>query len=138
VPYRKVTMRPYRTDDEGLLFGVARLAFGEHDDGRTLATLERDTVFVAELGTEPAGYVALEESEQAVRIEQICVHPAHEAEGVGGQLIEWAEGWAIALGAARLEIVVEPENERAVSFYRSRGFVPVAPELYELVLPQGS
>jgi GNAT superfamily N-acetyltransferase len=138
VPYRKVTMRPYRTDDEGLLFGVARLAFGEHDDGRTLATLERDTVFVAELGNEPAGYIALEESERAVRIEQICVHPAHEAEGVGGQLIEWAEGWAISLGAARLEIVVEPENGRAVSFYRSRGFVPVAPELYELVLPQGS
>jgi len=131
-------MRPYRADDEGLLFGVARLAFGEHDDGRTIATLERDTVFVAELGAEPAGYVALEESEQAVRIEQLCVHPAHEAEGVGGQLIEWAEGWAISLGALRLEIVVEPENDRAVSFYRSRGFVPVAPELYELVLPQGS
>ena len=131
-------MRPYRADDEGLLFGVARLAFGEHDDGRTIATLERDTVFVAELGAEPAGYVALEESERAVRIEQLCVHPAHEAEGVGGQLIEWAEGWAISLGALRLEIVVEPENDRAVSFYRSRGFVPVAPELYELVLPQGS
>ena len=131
-------MRPYRADDEGLLFGVARLAFGEHDDGRTIATLERDTVFVAELGAEPAGYVALEESEQAVRIKQLCVHPAHEAEGVGGQLIEWAEGWAISVGAVRLEIVVEPENDRAVSFYRSRGFVPVAPELYELVLPQGS
>jgi ribosomal protein S18 acetylase RimI-like enzyme len=138
VPYRKVTMRPYRTEDEGLLFGVARLAFGEHDDGRTIATLERDTVFVAELGSEPAGYVAIEESGSAVRIEQLCVHPAHEAEGIGGQLIDWVEGWAISQRAARLEIVVEPDNERAVAFYRSRGFVPVAPELYELVLPQGS
>ena len=40
-------MRPFRTEDEGLLFGVAKLAFGEQDDCRTLAALERDTVFVA-------------------------------------------------------------------------------------------
>ena len=73
-----------------------------------------------------------------VRIEQLCVHPAHESEGVGGQLLDWAEGYAISVGAARLEIVVEPRNERAVSFYRRRGFVPSAAELYELVLPQGS
>jgi ribosomal protein S18 acetylase RimI-like enzyme len=138
VPYRKVMMRPYRVEDEGLLFGVARLAFGEHDEGRTLATLARDTVFVAELGGEPAGYVAVEESDNALRIEQLCVHPAHEAEGVGGQLIDWAEGYAISAGVATLEIVVEPGNERAVSFYRRRGFVSAAPELYELVLPQGS
>ena len=38
-------------------------------------------MFVAELGGEPAGYVALEQSDDALRIEQLCVHPAHEAEG---------------------------------------------------------
>ena len=55
-------MRPFRREDEGLLFGVAKLAFADCDDGRTIATLTRDTVFVAELAGEPAGYVALEES----------------------------------------------------------------------------
>jgi ribosomal protein S18 acetylase RimI-like enzyme len=138
VPYRKVTMRPFRDDDGGLLFGVAKLAFAEHDDGRTLATLERDTVFVAELEGEPAGYVAFEESGEAVRIEQLCVHPAHEAEGIGGQLLDWAEGYAIATRAARLEVVVETGNERAASFYRRRGFVAAGPDLLELVLPQSS
>jgi ribosomal protein S18 acetylase RimI-like enzyme len=136
VPYRKVTMRPFRREDEGLLFGVAKLAFGEQDDKRTIATLSRDTVFVANLGGEPAGYVALEESEGAFRIEQLCVHPAHEAEGIGGQLLEWAEGYAIAAGVERLEIVVEPGNERALSFYRSRGFAPADADVYVLVLPQ--
>jgi ribosomal protein S18 acetylase RimI-like enzyme len=136
VPYRKVTMRPFRAEDEGLLFGVAKLAFAEGDDRRTLATLARDTVFVAELAGEPAGYVAIEESEQALRIEQLCVHPAHEQEGVGRQLLEWAEGYAISAGAARLQVVVEGGNERAGSFYRGRGFVQAGPDLLELVLPQ--
>jgi ribosomal protein S18 acetylase RimI-like enzyme len=138
VPYRKVTMRPFRREDEGLLFGVAKLAFGELDDRRTIATLERATLFVAELEGEPAGYVAVEQSDDAVRIEQLCVHPAHEAEGIGGQLLEWAEGYAISAGAARLEVVVEADNERAVSFYRRRGFVARGADLYGLVLPQGS
>ena len=130
-------MRPFRTEDEGLLFGVAKLAFAGLDDDRTLATLVRDTVFVAELGGAPAGYVALEESGEALRIEQLCVHPAHEEEGVGRQLLEWAEGYAISNGALRLEIVVESGNERATAFYRGRGFVPAGSDLFELVLPQG-
>ena len=138
MPYRKVTMRPFRVEDEGLLFGVAKFAFAECDDRRTLATLERDTVFVAELAGEPAGYVAIEESDRALRIEQLCVHPAHEEEGIGRQLLEWAEGYAISAGARRLEVVVEQGNERADSFYRGRGFVHVAPDLLELVLPQAS
>jgi ribosomal protein S18 acetylase RimI-like enzyme len=137
MPYRKVTMRPFRAEDEGLLFGVAKLAFAEQDESHTLATLARDTIFVGELAGEPIGYVAIEESDGALRIEQLCVHPAHEEEGVGGQLLEWAEGYAISVGALRLEVFVERDNERATSFYRSRGFVPKDADLLELVLPQG-
>jgi ribosomal protein S18 acetylase RimI-like enzyme len=138
VPYRKVTMRPFRREDEGLLFGVAKLAFGEQDDDRTIATITRATVFVADLGGEPAGYVALDESDDGFRIEQLCVHPAHEAEGIGGQLLDWAEGYAIAAGAKQLEIVVEPGNDRAISFYRTRGFAPTEADVYVLVLPQAT
>jgi ribosomal protein S18 acetylase RimI-like enzyme len=138
VPYRKVMMRPFRREDEGLLFGVAKLAFGEQDDDRTIATITRATVFVADLHGEPAGYVALDESDDAFRIEQLCVHPAHEAEGIGGQLLDWAEGYAIAAGAERLEIVVEPGNDRAISFYRTRGFAPTEADVFVLVLPQAT
>jgi ribosomal protein S18 acetylase RimI-like enzyme len=136
VPYRKVTMRPFQAEDEGLLFGVAKLAFGESDDGRTIAALADDTVFVAELGGKPAGYVAIDESERAIRIEQLCVHPAHEEEGIGRQLLEWAEGYAISAGAERLQVVVEVGNDRAAAFYRGRGFVAAGPDLLELILPQ--
>jgi ribosomal protein S18 acetylase RimI-like enzyme len=138
VPYRKVTMRSFQAGDEGLLFGVAKLAFARQDDRTTLTALERDTVFVAELDGQPAGYVAVEESGDALRIEQLCVHPAHEAEGIGRQLLDWVEGYAISSRATRLEIVVETGNDRATSFYRRRGFVSAGTDLLELVLPHAS
>jgi GNAT superfamily N-acetyltransferase len=132
--YRKAEIRPFEPADEPLLFGLVSLDRGA--DARTLTVLEQETVFVAEIGGTPAGYVALERGERAARVDQLFVSPEHEAEGVGRQLIEFAEGWAIAEGAETLEVVVESGNRRAFDFYRGRGFVPAAGERLELVLPR--
>jgi ribosomal protein S18 acetylase RimI-like enzyme len=131
--YSKAEIRPYEDEDEALLFGLASLDRGA--DERTLGVLESETVFVAEVGGAPAGYVALERSERAVRVDQLFVSPEHEAEGVGRQLLEYAEGYAIWQGAESLQVVVEADNERALSFYRGRGFMRVADDLLELLLP---
>jgi ribosomal protein S18 acetylase RimI-like enzyme len=139
VPYRKAEIRPYRPEDEGLLFGLAKSTFGEAetwDDARTLAVLEADTVFVAEVEGSAAGYVAVERTGDSVCIDQLLVSPAHEAEGVGRQLFEFAEGFAIAQGARSLQAIVEDENRTAVAFYRSRGFVSSGQDVFELILPQ--
>jgi ribosomal protein S18 acetylase RimI-like enzyme len=139
VPYRKATIRPYRAEDESLLFSLAREAFGGRDtwsDHGTLARLEGDTVFVADLDGDRAGYVALARQGDAVRIEQLLVSPRHEREGIGRQLVDYAEGFAISEGAARLEIVVEPDNRRARDFYARRSFVRAADDVLELPLPQ--
>jgi ribosomal protein S18 acetylase RimI-like enzyme len=132
--YRKAEIRPLREDDEPLLFGLASLDRGA--DERTLAVLEHETVFVAEVAGTPAGYVALDRSERAVRVDQLFVSPEHEAEGVGRQLLEYAEGYAIYSGAEALQVVVEGGNDRAVSFYQGRGFMRVGDDLLELLLPQ--
>jgi ribosomal protein S18 acetylase RimI-like enzyme len=132
--YQKADIRPFRSEDEPLLFGLVSLDRGA--DARTLAVLERETVFVAEVSGTPAGYVALEREERAVRIDQLFVSPEHEAEGVGRQLLEFAEGYAIWKGAEALRVVVEAENERALSFYRGRGFMRVGDDLLELLLPR--
>ena len=134
MPYRKAEIRPLREDDEPLLFGLASLDRGA--DERTLAVLEHETVFVAEVAGTPAGYVALDQSERAVRVDQLFVSPEHEAEGVGRQLLEYAEGYAIWTGAEALQVVVEGGNDRAVSFYQGRGFMRVDYDLLELLLPQ--
>ena len=136
---RKAAIRPFRREDEPLLFGLARMTFGDQtgwDDRRTLSVLETERVFVAEIDRLPAGFVALDESDDVVRIDELLVTPEHEAEGVGTQLLEWAEGYAISVGAERLQVVVEEANVRARQFYCGRGFVPADAEVLELVLPR--
>ena len=138
MPYRKATIRPYRTQDEGVLFGLARESFGERaawSDREALRALETSKVFVAELAGEPGGYVALHREGEAVRIEQLLVSPYHEHEGIGRQLVDYAEGYAISEGAARLEIVVEADNRRALDFYHRRSFVDAGEGVLELTLP---
>jgi ribosomal protein S18 acetylase RimI-like enzyme len=139
MPYRKVAIRAYRREDEAALFGLARRSFGERggwSDERTLGVLESETVFVAEIDDAPAGYVALGPEDDVVRVDQLLVSPEHEGEGVGHQLVEWAEGYAIARRARALRIVVEEDNARALDFYRRAGFVGVEPGQLELILPQ--
>ena len=132
--YRKAEIRSLRPEDEPLLFGLARIDRGA--DERTLEVLERETVFVAEVEGSPAGYVALDHEESRVRVDQLFISPDHEAEGVGRQLLEYAEGYAISQRASTLRVVVPEGDRRAVDFYRGRGFVPVEEDVLELVLPQ--
>jgi len=132
--YRKAEIRPFRAEDEAVLFGLASLDRGA--DRRTLAVLERETVFVAEIDGSPAGYVALARAEASVRVDQLFVSPEHEAEGVGRQLIEYAEGFAISQRARSLQVVVEPGDRQALAFYRGRGFAPAGEDILELILPQ--
>ena len=134
MPYRKAEIRPFRAEDEPLLFGLARMERGA--DERTLEVLERETVFVAEIEGATAGYVALEREEARVRVDQLFVSPEHEDEGVGEQLLDYAEGYAIWRGASSLRVVVEAGDASALGFYRGRGFVPVDENVLELVLPQ--
>ena len=118
--------------------GLARQAFGEHEgwsDDRTLTVLETETVYVAEVDGDVAGFVALTEAESAALVHELLVAAPHQAEGVGRQLLAWAEGWAISRGASSLRIDVEDDNVAALDFYRRSGFVPCGEGAVELVLP---
>ena len=134
--YRKAEIRPLRPEDEPLLFGLASMDRGA--DERTLDVLGHETVFVAALEGVPAGYVAVAEAGGAVRVDQLFVSPEHEAEGIGRQLFEHAEGYAISQGAPALQVVVSSEDRRALEFYLGRGFVRAGDDLLELILPRRS
>jgi ribosomal protein S18 acetylase RimI-like enzyme len=135
MPFRKADIRPFRSADEPLLFGLAKLDRGA--DERTLAVLEHETVFVAEVEGALAGYVALEQRGSSMRVEQLFVSPEREEEEeVGGQLLDYAEGYAILREAKTLQVVVEPDNAAAHQFYHGRGFVAAGEDVFELVLPQ--
>jgi ribosomal protein S18 acetylase RimI-like enzyme len=130
---------PLRESELGRLFGLAKTVFAGAsgwNDRRVLDALERDIVFVAHEHHEIAGYVALFVPERKRMIaEQVFVAPGHEHRGIGHRLLAYAEGYAIAEHARVLGIVVEADNWPARAFYRRLGFVPVQPELVELVLP---
>jgi ribosomal protein S18 acetylase RimI-like enzyme len=140
VPYRKAAIRPYRSDDEPVLFGLARMSLGSNpswDDDRTLEVLESDTVFVAELDGRPAGFVAVDEGPQTLRIDELFVVPEHEDESIEWQLLEYAEGYAISCDSHRLQAVVEVDAPSAQAPFRRYGFAPKDAGLLELALPQG-
>ncbi|MDX6408508.1 MAG: hypothetical protein QOE13_1579 [Gaiellaceae bacterium] len=130
---------PVRETEIGRLFGLAKTVFANAsgwDDSRVLRALESDTVFVAHEDDEIAGYVALSVPDPSrVIAEQVFVAPGHEEHGVGRRLLAHAEGYAIAERARVLGIVVERDNWRARALYGRLGFLPVQPELVELVLP---
>jgi ribosomal protein S18 acetylase RimI-like enzyme len=135
-----VEIAPRTEADLPMLFGLAKGAFVDlpgWSDRRVLEVLRRDVTFVAREQGQPAGYVALRRKEGgAIVVEQLFVAPGHERRGIGHRLLAYAEGYAIAERARSLQIVVEQANHQARSFYRRSGFVPVEPELFELVLPR--
>jgi ribosomal protein S18 acetylase RimI-like enzyme len=136
----RVEIAPRTEADLPLLFGLAKGAFVDlpgWSDERVLEVLRRDVTFVAREQGQPAGYVALRSKEGgAIVVDQLFVAPGHERRGIGHRLLAYAEGYAIAERAQSLQIVVEEGNQQARSFYRRSGFVPVEPELLELVLPR--
>jgi ribosomal protein S18 acetylase RimI-like enzyme len=140
LPYRKAAIRPYRPEDRPLLFGLARMSLGTHSrwsDERTLDVLEGDTVFVAEVDGAPAGFVAVEEGQKTLRIDELFVVPEHEDESVEWQLLEYAEGYAIAKDSHRIEAVVAGDEPTALAPFRRYGFAPAESEgLLQLTLPQ--
>ncbi len=131
---RRADIRSLRPDEAQLLFGLVRLDRGA--DRHTLAVLENEIVFVADVEGDAAGYVACVRDGDALRVDQLWINPGHVAEGVGTQLLEYVEGFAITDGAATLKVVVESDNERARSFYHRRGFVDAGAQIVELVLPR--
>jgi ribosomal protein S18 acetylase RimI-like enzyme len=121
------------------LFGLAKVTFAGMpgwSDERVLEVLKHDVIFVARQKGRPAGYVALRRDDGTIVVEQLFVAPGHEGRGIGHQLLAYAEGYAIAERAQSLRIVVEDANQQAQSFYRRSGFVPIEPELFELILPR--
>jgi ribosomal protein S18 acetylase RimI-like enzyme len=121
------------------LFGLAKGVFADlpgWNDREVLDALKSDVLFVARDEGLPAGYVALRhEQDGALLVEQLLVAPGHRQQGVGHRLLEHVEEYGMAERAPALRIVVERTNSAARDFYRRWGFVPIEPELFELLLP---
>ncbi len=130
----KVEIRAMRSGDESLLLYLAqetlqRLAAGfGHPElyrpGELLELLATAEVYVAESGSEIAGFVAVEHDAEALDVRCLCVSPAHEAQAVAHQLVAWVEGVACAASVGRLRAFVPAADEPSRHLYRGHEFVP--------------
>lgn len=86
---------------------------------------DRD-VFLAREGDRVVGFAATRVlGEEAVELAGIIVAPSAEGRGVGAALVEAARRRAVANGHSTMIVRTETSNERALAFYRHRGFTPV-------------
>lgn len=69
-------------------------------------------------------------------IDTIVVRSGHRDRGIGRMLMQKSEEWAIAQGAASVELGVYEFNETAISFYKSLGFHTLSRKM-EKVLETG-
>jgi ribosomal protein S18 acetylase RimI-like enzyme len=130
----KVDIRAMRSGDESLLLYLAQetlqplaAGFGHPELYRPdelLELLGAAEVYVAESGDEVAGFIAVERDPEALEVRCLCVSPAHEAQAVAHQLVDWVEGVACAERIERLRAFVPTGDEPSQHLYRGHAFVP--------------
>ena len=85
----------------------------------------RDTAFVAEDGTELAGFLAgfLSQAQpDEAYLHFAGVAPSHRGQGVGRMLYEQFFAVAVERSCTVVRCVTSPVNERSVAFHRALGF----------------
>jgi RimJ/RimL family protein N-acetyltransferase len=108
---------------EGRWIG-AEVPLDEERDRRTFrASIERETLFVAELDGEIVGLIGLHPEPYGVVDLGMQVLDGHRGQGIGSALLERGIEWARASGAHKMALQHWPHNERARALYEKYGFV---------------
>jgi len=121
-----------RPGDESVLYLLAeqnlrplasRLGHPErYQPQELLDLLSSAEVFIAQADDEVAGYVAVEDEAGDLVVRCLCVSPAHEAQAVANQLLDWVEGLAFSRSARRVEALVAAGDDASLHLYRRHDF----------------
>ena len=82
------------------------------------------SVFIAEHGGEPVGFVCVVEPDASgsVLVDNLHALPGHRGLGTGTVMLAEAAKWARTRGARQLHLSVLEQNAAAIAFYESRGW----------------
>ena len=87
------------------------------------ARLEGGLIWVAaDPGAAPAGLIVLIPAEDHLLIENVAVAPGRQGEGIGGQLMAFAEGRAAALGLGTIRLYTHELMTENRAIYAGLGF----------------
>lgn len=131
-----LSLRQATADDIPVLSRLYDDAFhdGGHVDPARLSTDRSRTLLVVRDGRTVGTLAVAREGERSA-IYAFVVDIALRGQGIGRQVLRRVCADELDAGAARVELEVEVENDRALGLYTSVGFEPVATEdYYELVL----
>ena len=127
-------IRVLREDDRSSLLFLAEEvlrplaeASGHPDRYHSDDLVERADVYVmvtAEPDGEIAGFVAVEDEAGDLLVRCLCVGPAFEAQRVGHQLLDWAEGLAYGRGLGNMRVHVPAADRASQRLYEGHSFVP--------------
>lgn len=87
---------------------------------------ERREFYRLDVDDNPAGFIAIEKSgnQQGVYyIEKVAVHPRYRRQGLGRQLMAFAETRIRELGGEIVSIALIDANARLKTWYKSQGYV---------------
>jgi ribosomal protein S18 acetylase RimI-like enzyme len=138
----ELTIRPAAAGDLDALVALLGVLFSLEPDFRIdperqrrglalmLAEPSRRVVLVATRGGEVVGMVTAQllvstsEGDLGAWIEDLIVDERERGAGVGRALLDAVGGEARALGATRLQLLVDRENAAALGFYARVGWAP--------------
>jgi len=89
-----------------------------NDRAGEIARNEGHLFTIAEMNGTPAGVMLLKDN----FVEQLFTHPDFMGVGVGSALLEHAENQAREKGHDRLTLNCFADNEKALAFYKAKGF----------------
>lgn len=78
--------------------------------------------------TQPDGIVGfgiMQYRDETAHLALFAIRPSHRNCGLGSQLVAWLEKPALIAGVQHVRVEARADNEKALSFYRRLGFIPV-------------
>jgi ribosomal protein S18 acetylase RimI-like enzyme len=112
---------------------------------RILLANPKHFIFIAELDSEPVGYIYAELVHQfetplrhawdEVHVHHISVRPAHRRRGIASALLDCVHAAVREIGVGLVTVQVWAFNEGSQAFFRRHGFTPYMVQLWRSPLP---
>jgi GNAT superfamily N-acetyltransferase len=82
------------------------------------------TILIAEIKTDPVGFIAIEEQKApgSILISDLIVKPNHRRQGIASALIIAAQDWALQKGYRRAIIELQSKNVPAIQLCKRLGY----------------
>jgi GNAT superfamily N-acetyltransferase len=98
---------------------------GAHETELLEEYIDGGRAWVAEVGTDVAGYALADEYDGTAHVEQVTIYPQFARRGVGSALVDTIEAWGRERGSTALTLLTFRDVAWNGPYYRRLGFVDV-------------